>query len=321
MSEEPPDPVPSVEVAAAGELTMGFVGVSTSRSSIMRIFPHWAELLGLPTRNLVGHDLPLDATPAQYRELVRRIRDDDAHLGALVTSHKIGVYQHCVDLFDEVDEFAGLCGEISSISKRDGRLVGHAKDPLTVGLAAEEFLPTGHFEHTGADVVCLGAGGAGTAATWYLSNRPDPPRKIICSDADPGRLAHLQKVQAAGRLDPAMFSYEVVQRPEDSDTLVASARPGSLVINATGLGKDRPGSPISDACAFPPGGVVWELNYRGGLDFLHQAERQQQGQRLQIVDGWRYFIHGWTQVIAEVFDIPMPPSAVDTLSRVAQDLR
>lgn len=321
MTEEPPNPVPSANVTAAGELTVGFVGVRTSGSSIMRIFPRWAELLDLPTRTLVGHDLPLGATPAQYRELVRRIRDDDTHLGALVTSHKIGVYQHCVDLFDEVDEFASLCGEISSISKRDGRLVGHAKDPVTVGLAAEEFLSARHFQQTGADAICLGAGGAGTAAAWYLYHRPDPPQKIICSDAELDRLAHLQQVHADGNLDPARFSYVLVRRPEDSDTLVGSARPASLVINATGLGKDRPGSPISDAGSFPPDSVVWELNYRGSLDFLHQAQRQQQRRRLQVVDGWRYFIHGWTQVIAEICDIPMPPRTVDALSRVAQDLR
>ena len=41
---------------------------------------------------------------------------------------------------------------------------------------------------------------------------------------------------------------------------------GSLVINATGLGKDRPGSPLTDHCKFPENGLVWELNYRGTLE-------------------------------------------------------
>ena len=38
---------------------MGFVGVSTGSSSIMSIFPRWADALDLPTRTLIGHDLPV----------------------------------------------------------------------------------------------------------------------------------------------------------------------------------------------------------------------------------------------------------------------
>ena len=46
-------------------MSMGFVGVSTAESSIMRIFPRWAEILGLPTRTLTGFDLPLGASARQ----------------------------------------------------------------------------------------------------------------------------------------------------------------------------------------------------------------------------------------------------------------
>lgn len=303
------------------ELKMGFVGVSTASSSIMKVFPRWAETLNLPTRHLVGHDLPLDATPAQYQELVAQIRDDETHLGALVTTHKIGVYQYSSNLFDELDEFAEVCGEISSISKRDGRLIGHAKDPVTARLALEEFLPDRYFASGAADVVCLGAGGAGTAATWYLAQRADSPTTIICTDTDAERLAHLRHVHSSGGLDTSLFRYEEVAGPSDSDALVASAATGSLVINATGLGKDRPGSPISDACVFPNAGVAWELNYRGRLDFLHQSQAQQSRRRLTVVDGWRYFIHGWTQVIAEVFGVPLDRPVVERLAQQAQELR
>jgi hypothetical protein len=42
---------------------------------------------------------------------------------------------------------------------------------------------------------------------------------------------------------------------------------------------------------------------------------------LQIENGWTYFLHGWTQVIAEVFDIPIPPTGpkFDVLSELALD--
>lgn len=306
---------------ATTELTMGFVGVRTAGSSIMKVFPRWAEVLGLPTRQLTGHDMPLDASDADYRALVTAIRDDPGHVGALVTTHKIRVFQAAADLFAELDEFARLCGEISSISKRDGRLIGHAKDPVTAGLALEEFLPPGHFAATGADVVCLGGGGAGTALTWYLTRRSDGPGRIVCTDTSPERLAHLRAVHRAGGLDPGVFRYERVESARDGDRLVAAAAPGSLVVNATGLGKDRPGSPLSDAAVFPEHGLAWELNYRGELGFLSQAAAQREARDLTVVDGWRYFIHGWTQVIAEVFDLELDPATVERLATVAGGAR
>ncbi|WP_222723155.1 shikimate dehydrogenase family protein [Actinomadura alba] len=303
------------------EPKMGFVGVRTAGSSIMKVFPRWAEALGLPARRLVGHDLPLDASAADYRALVTAIRDDPAHLGALVTTHKIGVFRAASDQFDELDEFARLCGEISSISKNGGRLIGHAKDPVTAGLSLEEFLPPGHFARTGADVVCLGAGGAGTALTWYLARRPDAPARIVCTDTSAERLAHLRDVHLGGELDPGLFRYELVESAGDGDRLVTAAARGSLVVNATGLGKDRPGSPLTAAVRFPEHGLVWELNYRGRLDFLQQSLAQRDARDLTVIDGWRYFIHGWTQAIAEVFHLDLDTATVERLAAIAEELR
>ena len=94
--------------------------------------------------------------------------------------------------------------------------------------------------------------------------------------------------------------------PRDNDAVLERLKPGSLVINATGLGKDAPGSPLTDAALFPQNAIVWDLNYRGALVFLDQARAQAATRRLQIEDGWTYFLHGWTQVIAEVFHISIP---------------
>ncbi|MEE6261685.1 shikimate dehydrogenase family protein [Plantactinospora sonchi] len=300
---------------------MGFVGVTTGGSSINRVFPSWARILGLPTDRLVGHDLPLDADDSRYRELVRRIRDDPAHRGALVTTHKLRLHQAAHDLFDEVDDFARLCGEISSISKRDGRLLGHAKDPLTAGLATEDFLPDDHFATTGAEVVCLGAGGAGTALVWYLSQRADRPGRIVCTDTDPERLAHLRAVADRGGVPPDLISYLPVTGDGDVTALLAAVPDGTLVVNATGLGKDRPGSPLPAGAVLPRRGYAWEFNYRGSLEFLRQARDQRTERDLTVVDGWRYFIHGWSQVIAEVFDVPMDPPTVRRLAAAAEAVR
>lgn len=298
---------------------MGFVGVSTGSSSIMRIFPVWAELLDLPTRELEGHDLPLDATPAQYRELVEEIRDDASHRGALVTTHKMALYEAAHDLFDELDDFARACGEVSSIAKREGRLLGHAKDPITAGLALDEFLPADAFGGD-RDAVVLGAGGAGLALTWRLAERSDRPRRIVITDASRDRLDHLAAVHEARGTDPSLL-HLVHASPDATRAALDDAPAGSLVVNASGLGKDRPGSPVPTGAGFPASAVVWEFNYRGSLEFLQQAREQQAERQLTVVDGWRYFIHGWTQVMGEVFDVDMTPEVVERLAQAAEPFR
>jgi len=76
---------------------------------------------------------------------------------------------------------------------------------------------------------------------------------------------------------------------------------------------------LTDHSKFPKHAVIWELNYRGELVFLDQARAQQPAQELQIEDGWMYFLHGWTQVIAEVFDIDIPSSgpSFEAISEIA----
>lgn len=300
---------------------MGFVGVTTASSSIMKVFPLWADILDLPTRTLVGHDLPMDADPAQYRAMVEQIRDDPHHRGALVTTHKMNVFAAASDLFDELDPFAVSCSEISSISKRGRVLSGRAKDPITVDLALNDFLPTDHFTRTRAAVVILGAGGSGTALSWALAERADSPSKITVTARTQDKLDHLREVHRQHGTREGLIDYVVTTTPEEADALVAAAPAGSVIANATGLGKDRPGSPLTDAVVFPDGAYAWEFNYRGSLEFLHQAEAQAAVRDLHVVDGWRYFIHGWSQVVADVFELDLAPETVERLAEAAESVR
>ena len=300
---------------------MGLVGVSTGGSSIRAVFPQWADALDLPTRTLVGHDVPLDSAPEVYRELVTRIRDDPQHWGALVTTHKMAVHAAAGDLFDELDELAQTFGEVSSIAKRGDRLLGSAKDPVTARLALEEFVPADHFATTGGAALVLGSGGAGTALSHQLGLRADRPSALICTAVTREPLDHARAVHERAGVPEGLVDYVVTAGPEQVDRLVAALPPASLVVNATGMGKDRPGSPVTDAVRFPERGLVWEFNYRGPLDFWHQAGRQAGERGLQVEDGWRYFVHGWTQVVGEVFDVPMPPERVAELGRIAERLR
>jgi shikimate 5-dehydrogenase len=116
--------------------TMYFIGVTTKQSSIMRVFPRWMEALGRPEVVISGVDLKLHDTDEAYRNAVEQIKYDPLSLGALVTTHKIDLLAAAGDLFDELDPYAQLCNEVSCISKQDGRLEGHAKDPISAGAGA-----------------------------------------------------------------------------------------------------------------------------------------------------------------------------------------
>lgn len=297
-------------------LRLGFMGVTTGDSTIQRLFPLWADALGLDAE-IEGHDLPLDAPAEAYRSYLVRLCEDPALRGALVTTHKTRVYDLAEDLFDEIDAHARRCGEISCISKRDGRLRGHAKDPITARLAFEHMLGPRYFAaHQDAEVVCLGAGGAGLAISVMLAEREDRPARLIICDRDQARVRAATQVLDG---EPGVEVHGVVDTT-DNDRLVAGLPPGSVVINATGLGKDRPGSPLSPDVALPLEGVAWDLNYRGDLQFLEDAAAQASARPLRLFDGWRYFLHGWTEVIAEVFEVEMGPERFDHLAGLASEL-
>ena len=289
----------------AARPTMYFIGVTTTELSIMRIFPEWARLLGLGEAELRGIDLPIHADPEDYRQVVHFIRHDPLSLGALVTTHKIDLYAANRDSFDWLDPYARMFGELSCISKREGRLAGLALDPVSAGLALERFVPRGFWREHGGEALILGAGGSAIAIGACLLRREagaDRPARLRVTNRSRPRLEAIRRILTA--LDPALpVEYHLAESPEDNDRVLRELPPRSLVVNATGLGKDRPGSPLSDEAVFPEEGLVWELNYRGELRFLQQARARQEERRLRLEDGWMYFIHGWSLAIAEVFHL------------------
>ncbi|ASV83897.1 shikimate dehydrogenase family protein [Ochrobactrum quorumnocens] len=305
----------------ATQPTLYFIGVTTGKSSIMKVFPAWAEYLGLKDAVIKGIDFKLHDEPEAYREAVEFIRNDPLSMGALVTTHKIDLFHACRDMFDVIDPHALLMDETSCISKKDGKLICHAKDPISSGLAIDGFLGADYFELTGADLFSMGAGGSTIAITWHLmrqSRGKNVPGRIIVSNRSQHRLDEIKRIHAEVASDVPV-EYILAPTAKDNDAVLSNLKPGSFIINATGLGKDAPGSPLSNAAIFPEKSVVWDLNYRGNLVFLDQARAQEQEKSLQVVDGWTYFIHGWTQVIAEVFHIDIPTSgrAFDRISEIA----
>lgn len=301
--------------------TFYFIGVTTQHSSIMKVFPKWAAHLGLGEVEIKGIDFPPHDKPQNYRDAVAFIKSDPLSVGALVTTHKLDLYAACQDMFDEVDGHADLMAETSCLSKQNGKLICHAKDPISSGLSLDGFLPENHFAKTGAEVFSMGAGGSTIALTWHLtqaSRGADRPTRIVISNRSQPRLDHVRNIhEQLGHDIPV--EYILATSPEHNDDVLKGVKSGSLVINATGLGKDAPGSPLSSAARFPEYSIVWDLNYRGELVFLDQARAQASANQISIEDGWTYFIHGWTQVIGEVFHISIPTSGpeFDKIAEIA----
>lgn len=302
--------------------TMYFIGVTTAHSSIMRVFPRWSEILGLGAQ-IVGYDAPIHAPAETYRAIVEHIKNDPLSLGALITTHKIDLLDASIDLFDDLDPYAELCGEISCITKRDGRLEGFAKDPISSGLAWRAFVESGHWGRCPGHVMCIGAGGTAVAIAAFLaglSDSDDRPPKFIAINRSRLRLDKMREITTRLQSD-IVFEFVLNADPERNDEIIASLPAGSVIINATGMGKDRPGSPITDAAVFPEAGLVWELNYRGELHFLEQARRQEQQRGLTVKDGWVYFVYGWSEAIGEVFSRQLTTEQLSQLDAAATGLR
>lgn len=306
----------------ATQPTIYFIGVTTSQSSIMKVFPKWAEALNLKNAVIKGIDFKPHSSAEEYREAVEFIKNDPLSLGALVTTHKIDLYNTCKDIFEYVDPFAEKLGEVSSISKLDGQLRAHAKDPISSGLALESFVPANYWTDYDGDVLLIGAGGSSLAMSIYFAQEKfgdNVPKKIIITNRSTPRLESARAI-LSGINPKIQFEFVHNPTPADNDRTLASLKPHSVIVNATGLGKDGPGSPLTNDCSFPEDSLVWEINYRGELLFKTQAETQKEKKHLHVEDGWTYFIHGWTQVIAEVFHIEIKGETLDNLSKIAKTI-
>ena len=304
-----------------------FIGVTTGQSSSRRVFPLWMEALGRPEVSLVGIDVEIHAAPTRYRKIVADIKREPLALGALVTTHKIDLLAAAADLFDRLGPYATATQEVSSIAKDGGKLVGRATDPVAGGMSMDAILGEDYFGRTGGDLLMLGAGGSAVALILRLIQKTkvtDRPDRIVVVNRSAPRLARLKEMVARTRDEGGRdIRFQFIQNNDATrnDGILAGLPPGSVVVNATGMGKDTPGSPLTDRALFPLNGVAWELNYRGELDFMRQAEAQRHARGLTVADGWDYFVHGWSQVISHVLHEEIDAALFARLSELAASAR
>jgi shikimate 5-dehydrogenase len=151
-------------------------------------------------------------------------------------------------------------------------------------------------------------------------DKSDRPDVFTFVNRSQGRLDHAQEM-ISGLDTDIEVRYIQNSTPKVNDEIMKTIPPKSIVINATGMGKDTPGSPVTWEGIFPRDAVIWEFNYRGELDFLHQALAQQESRNLKVEDGWLYFIHGWTQVISQVLHFDLTPDLLAKLKKTAESIR
>ncbi len=285
-----------------------FLGISTAGSSVHRVFPEWAPILA-PGAVLRGVDLSENTDPAEFRRLVTTMRDHPRVRGAVITSHKLRLHRAVADLLDHADPLVAITHEINALDTRDGRVGGYARDAQSLDLILDT---TGTDRpRPGRSFVCIGAGGSAIALMLALGldltaapvdGRPPPragehrrgPLTILGRRAD--ALTEIEEVRTRAGLGKADITLTLARTADEVSIRTAQAAPGTVIANATGLGKLEPGSPVTGPEAFAADVLAWDFNYRGPLTFLEQARAAGVG----VEDGWDYFLAGWAAALAAI---------------------
>jgi shikimate dehydrogenase len=269
-----------------------FLGVRTVGSASHRAFPAWVQAIGW-SASLVGIDIPLDSPCPRYREFVKRMRNDGACAGAQVTSHKVRIFDCLAEELDILDSDTHFLGEVGAISTARGKLSGFSPDMLAVGEELSRLLIDETHNIGSREVVILGGGGAGRAvALASIRLGKSIVSKITITERNDTIRTDLES-RLEGSLHGSDLPDLEVHDSTENDDIVAHAPAGSLIVNATGLGKDIEGSPISPRVIFPWESIAWDLNYRGDLRFLTHARSQSRLHGIRVADGWNYFLRNW----------------------------
>ena len=282
--------------------------------------------VGLSGAAIKGVDFPLHAPPDAYREAVVFLKRDPLSLGALVTTHKIDLYDACRE--DPVRRnrsgrpFHGR-SQLSLQTRRQADL--SRQGPNLLRTCARRLSAERHFEKTSAELFSMGAPADSTIALTWRMMQPkrgrDRPSRIVVSDLSAARLEDIgcihRELNAAIPVD-----YVLARQARDNDDVLASLKPGSLVVNATGLGKYAPGSPLTEAARFPRRGVArgspTGATSSSSIRLARATVAMRPSYRRRLNPN---FLHGWTRRSAKfsyISDIPSRGPTLKVISDIAQ---
>ena len=298
VTYENDDPHGSGRSAAMAKVV--FLGVSTAQSRINTQFKTFGAVLGF-SAELVGVDLPIGSSSEAYKAFLDYILHDNSVAGALVTSHKTALFRAGRHLFTSLSADATKLEEVGAIRRTTEGITGQASDPRAVKRALGIILKS-QPPLKRRDVLIFGAGGAGLALAYVLGKdvNDEPGGSITLVESDANRYSAVRIILEHLRLKRPI---NLICNGSSGDSILDHSSPGTLVVNATGLGKDAPGSPISDAAKFPSNSIAWDFNYRGSLEFLSQARSQVSARQISVGDGFDYYVAGWTEVLSYIFNV------------------
>ncbi|WP_376087329.1 shikimate dehydrogenase family protein [Roseomonas sp. CCTCC AB2023176] len=197
----------------------------------------------------VGLDLRyhLIAVQDANDDTIRRILDGLRLIGFAGINVTFPYKQAVIPHLDALDDGARQIGAVNCITVRDGRLTGHNTD--STGFLAALLATIGSTTLRTGPAVLIGAGGAGRAIAWALSQAGVPEVRVV--DQDPTRAAAL--AAEAGEWGPARFT------PAASAESAAEGARG--IVNASPAGMLPDTTTPLDSAALHPGHWVADAVY------------------------------------------------------------
>ncbi|WP_189765881.1 hypothetical protein [Streptomyces xanthochromogenes] len=192
-----------------------------------------------------------------------------------------------------------------------------AHDVAAGGDIVQELLADSRWETGARHAVVLGAGGAGLALACVLTEASGV-RQVILTEQSSARRREVRHILEAAGLDGGRVALAPATQ---NDSLVAEAPPGTLLVNATGLGKDTPGSPLADTTPLPARSLFWELNYRGQRPLLARAQATTGSTGGRAVDGWDFFVRSWFEALKTILETNWGRDELATFFRCAGEVQ
>jgi shikimate 5-dehydrogenase len=226
-------------------------------------------------------------------------------VGALVGGQRRALLQATREQFEDLTTEASLSGELSCIYKEEGQLVGHTTRPDAAGRALAQLLGPGYWLRHGAQLLCLGAGGAALPLLTYFATRApagDRPQRLVLTSQDIEQLHMVE--QLLQRLSVAGVSVQLFHTsPAGNDQLLAELPDHSVVVNATPAGPNAAQSPLTPAARFPQHGAAWDMSNTGDSPFLQLARTQANERPLRLQNAALFHKLAWQTGVGYVLGV------------------
>ena len=163
----------------------------------------------------------------------------------------------------------------------------------------------------------IGGGGAGLAAAWNLAvDNLGKASELIVIESGIVRYEQIIRITSGWE---TLNNVTVIHSTLDAyiPNLKSDSSIG-LIINASGLGKDRPCPQFDLSGITSKHFGYWDFNYRGNLELLQSFRDVEKVNDIRIYDGRKYFYCGWSYVMSHVAGVPWNEDMVMTFTRIAE---